>query len=108
MGRKKKVDIEEEYVESIEEIKDIQSERIEEEIEEEIEMVDNIEKIEEKKLLCKITKLKNNFLAINFKGAGLQFKSKQNIDDSLIKDYMYVSYTSDIGKPDFKFSLIFE
>jgi len=74
----------------------------------EIEMVDNIEIIKVKKELCKITKLKKNSLSINFKGCGLQFKSKNNIDDSLIKDYMYVSYTSDIGKPDFKFSLIFE
>jgi hypothetical protein len=73
-----------------------------------LEVVDNIKEEKIKKELCRITKLDKNFLVIDFKGQGVEFRSKQDIDGSLLKDYMYVSYTSDIGKPDFKFSLIFE
>lgn len=59
--------------------------------------------------MCKIIKIRDNGIMINFKGNGLWIKTKGLIDKDLIpKDYIEVQYTSEIGLKDFTKNLIFK
>jgi len=69
----------------------------------------NIEEPITKIETCRIAKINNNGIIIDFKGYGLWIKTIGLIDKDLIpKDYIDVAYISDIGLPDFSMNLIFK
>jgi hypothetical protein len=51
---------------------------------------------------CKVFFIKNNLIAIDFKGYGIQINIK-DLNMDLIDKFIEVKYTSDIGKPDFHY-----
>lgn len=62
----------------------------------------------EKEETCKILYINSLKMAINFKGFGIEISLEPNIEiDKNLKE-IKVYYTSDIGKPDFKYYLKIE
>jgi len=68
-----------------------------------------VPEIEYKTETCKIIRIQDKGLIIDFKGCGLWIKTSSLIDKTLIpKDFIQVNYLSDIGCSDFEIKLIFD
>ena len=61
-----------------------------------------------KEEICEVLSVKKNSYVIDFKGFGILVQTKHQLDKSLIKNPIRVSYESDIGKIDFKYFPIYD
>ena len=72
------------------------------------EMEEYISEIEYKTETCKVIRIQDKGLIIDFKGHGLWIRTNGLIDKMLIpKDFIQVNYISDIGCIDFEIKLVF-
>lgn len=58
---------------------------------------------------CKVLYIKDKIFAIDFKGYGISFSTENSfLDTDLIpQDFIDISYTGEIGSPDFKYKPIY-
>lgn len=70
--------------------------------------INDREQAKEHTEVCKVISIKEKSYTIDFKGKELNIKTNGTIDKDLIPEYITVKYFSDIGKPNFKFTPIYE
>ena len=73
------------------------------------EIEDNSSNVEVKIEICKVLRIQDRGFIIDFKGLGIWIRTNGLIDKSLVpKDFIKVSYISDIGHPDFEVEPMFD